>query len=146
MNPNQGKRSKVDRKKLHRQQVKKQIILPAILIAIIILLLIGLLIFLSVNSPETVKKISDFTIFILIVILILAELILIFMLMNGISKTADWIKKIPEITDPQQGKIESLNQIVDDILKKSYEPMIKVKSWSFALKSILDRKKSDKHE
>jgi len=136
----------VDRKKLHHQQVKKQIILPAILIAIFAFLLIGLLIYLCIDHPDAVKKISDFTIFVLIAILILAELILIFMMMNGISKTADWIKKIPEIADPKQEKIESFNQIIDDILKKSYEPMIKVKSWGFALKSVLNRKKSDKHE
>ncbi len=136
----------MDKNSLHQQQVKKQIIFPTVLIALFVFLLIGLVIYLSINYPEIVKKLSDFTIFILIALLILAELVLIYILMNSISKTAEWIKKIPEIADPQQQKMQSMNQIVDDILKKSYEPMVKVKSWGFAIKTILDKKTSVKPE
>ncbi|MHC1771493.1 MAG: hypothetical protein AB9907_07075 [Flexilinea sp.] len=130
----------MDRKKRHDKQVRQQIILPAILIILFFFLCAGLLIYFNQKDPFIAQKLSDFSIILILVLAILFNLVVIFILIGAIRKTAEWNKKLPNLTEIPQEKIASIKPVIDDILNKAAEPVIATRSWGTAFKNIFHHK------
>lgn len=131
----------MDRKKRHRDQVRKQIILPAIFIGVFFVLFAGTLIYFSFKDPFLAKKLSDYSITSVLILAILVNGLMLFILTVAIRKIAEWRREISKLADSSQDQLASLKSLIDEMLDKVTEPIIAAKSWNAAAKKTFRRKK-----
>ena len=127
------------RKELSRKETWLHIILPVLISVAAAAAIIWALVHFSQNDPSLTQKMADLVIMCLIFTLFLAGLLVIFLLIKAISAVNTGIRKLPAGLDKANSAVDSVNPILDEILDKSLEPIIKSKSWAAGIKGIFTR-------